>query len=214
MTDPLPDGIWPPHEAFYLEALLYLTTAALHAADEVAIALEHGSQHQSDSPEWQEAAHTIIDGVQTLATHAAAISRYFWPSRSQPPHRRRGERLRTGLGVSEESPLKSRELRNHLEHFDERLDDFCRNLLAGHVLPTYVGPLGPAPEVPTILFRAYYTDCAVLEVLGLRFEMEPLLNAIQDLHQSLRDCARTGWRLPYPADRQERGRDADPDSGA
>jgi hypothetical protein len=196
MTDKLPAGILPPYEAFYLEAMVMCTGVALRAAEDVRLALEFGAQHAADSAEWQESAESIINGIQVLALQAAAVSRYLWPVRKEELHRARGARLREGLDVSANSPLKNRDLRNHLEHFDERLDDFCQTLLAGHILPTYVGPIGPDPEVPTFLFRAYYTDVAVFEILGKRFEMVPILNAIQELNDRLVECASRGRRLP------------------
>jgi hypothetical protein len=192
----MPDGIWPPYEAFYLEGMLFCTDAGLRAADEVRAALDFGAQHKPDSSEWYEASLAIVNGVQALALNAAAISRYLWPSGKDGARAARGERLREGLHVADDSPLKNREPRNHLEHFDERLDDFCNTLVAGHILPTYVGPLGPDPEVPTYLFRAYYTDVGVFEILGKRFEMQPLLDALKELHERLVECGSNGRRLP------------------
>ena len=196
MTDTIPDGIWPPHEAFYLESMLQCTTAALRAADDVRHALNTGSEHAPSSAEWQECALTIVDGVQALVGQAAAISRYFWPARPKESHLSRAERLRAGLGVCNDSPLRNRELRNLLEHFDERLDEFCRRLLAGAILPTYVGPMHVEPEVPTHFFRAYYTDIGVFEILGERFEIQPFVDELHAVHGRLLQCAQAGGRIP------------------
>jgi len=197
MTDEILDGIWPPHEAFYLESMLHSTTAALRAADEVRQALETGSEYCPSSPEWQECSLTIVDAVQTMVVQAAAISRYFWPARAKEPHISRAARLRSGLEVSDHSALRNRDLRNLLEHFDEKLDEFCRHLVAGVIVPTYVGPMQGAPEVPTSLFRAYYTDVAVFEILGQRFDIEPVLDELQGIHNRLLDCCEAGGRIPY-----------------
>jgi len=201
MTDTIPDGIWPPHEAFYLESMLHCTTTALRAADDVRRALETGSEHTSSSAEWQECALTIVDGVQALVAQSAAVSRYFWPARTKEPHLSRAARLRSGLDVTDDSPLRNRELRNLLEHFDEELDRFCRYLLAGVILPTYVGPMPIEPEIPTHLFRAYYTDVGVFEILGQRFEVQPVVDALHDIHNRLLQCAQTGGRIPYANER-------------
>lgn len=205
MKENLLDGVWPPHEAFYIEGMLFCTTAALRAADDVQAALEFGAQHSPSGPEWQESARAILDGVQTLALQAAALSRYLWPARTKEPHVSRGTRLRSGLGVADDSCLRNRELRNALEHFDERLDDFCQTLVAGIILPTYVGPLGPEPEVPAHLFRAYYTNVGVFEVLGERFDMTPILEEVERLHDQLLAAARHGKRIPYTATEQAPG---------
>ena len=191
-----PVVIWPPFEAFYLEALLFSTITALDAAASVETALDTGAAYEPSSSEWQEAALAIVNGVQRVAHQAGAVSRYLWPPTKSARAQARGMRLRDGLGVSDSSPLRNRELRNSLEHFDERLDAFCSGLVAGRILPTYVGPLGKDPEVPTYLFRAYYTNVGVFEVLGKRFEMLPILDALRDLHNRLVLCTNAGGRIP------------------
>lgn len=176
--------------------MLFSTTSALDAASKVQSALEAGALCALASHEWQENALVIVNGVQGIALQAGVISRYLWPSSKQPLHLARGERLRAGLGIRDNSSLRNRDLRNALEHFDERLDDFCQTLIAGRIIPTYVGPLGEEPEVPTFLFRAYYTDVGVFEVVGKRFEMSPILDAMQDLHDRLLACSENGSRIP------------------
>jgi hypothetical protein len=52
-------------------------------------------------------------------------------------------------------------------------------------LPTYVGSLGNPTEAPVYMPRAYYTDIGIFEVLGERFAMSPILDAVDDLHQRL-----------------------------
>lgn len=195
VTSPVPDGIWPPYEVFYLEGMLFCTGAGLRAADDVRAALDFGAEYAPDTNEWYEASPSILNGIQALALNAAAVSRYLWPGGKDTTRIARGERLRDGLSITDDSPLKNRDLRNHLEHFDERLDRFCSTLLAGRILRTYVGPIGPPPEVPTYLFRAYYTDVGVFEILGKRFEMQPLLEALQELHDRLVDCSSGRGRL-------------------
>jgi len=179
MQGDLPEGIWPPHEAFYIEGMLFCTSSALRAAEDVHAALERIAEHAQSASVWQESARIILDGVQTLALQAAALSRYLWPARTKKLHLLRAARLRSGLGIHEDSCLSNRGLRNALEHFDERLDEFCRTLVAGVILPTYVGSLGEQHEVPTHLFRAYYTDIGVFEVLGERIEMQGSLEVMQ-----------------------------------
>jgi len=57
------------------------------------------------------------------------------------------------LSINESSPLYSRDLRNSLEHFDERLDDYLRNDIVGILLPEYVG-MRPVDEQFPITFFA------------------------------------------------------------
>lgn len=59
-----------------------------------------------------------------------------------------------------------------MEHFDEKLDDYLRDGIAGDLLSEYVGPL-PVPDgVPLHLFRAYYLDAGLFEMLGKRYEID------------------------------------------
>jgi len=197
MQDNLSEEIWPPHEAFYIEGMLFCTSSALRAAEDVHAALERIAEHAQSASVWQESARIIIDGMQTLALQAAALSRYLWPARMKKLHLLRAARLRSGLGISENCCLSNRDLRNAIEHFDERLDEFCLTLLSGVILPTYVGPLGEKHDVPTHLFRAYYTDIGVFEVLGERFEMVPMLEEVEELHGRLLSAACNGSRIPY-----------------
>jgi hypothetical protein len=83
-----------------------------------------------------------------------------------------------------------------MEHFDERLDKYCREGLVGNVFHQYVGPVPRKPEVPSHVFRAYYTDQGVFEVLGQRYEMQPIVDEIAAIHESLRTCCEAGYRIP------------------
>jgi hypothetical protein len=81
--------------------------------------------------------------VDAFLYHAHNLSRLFWPEREAS--RPRGERLRTELKVTDESPLKMLEFRRHVENFDERLEDWLtplenRNYIEMNVMPQ--GTLG------------------------------------------------------------------------
>lgn len=79
----------------------------------------------------------VFRALHSVLTHASCISKLLWPvppkakggseSKLEAARRRqfaldRGAELRTLLRISESSVLKSRVVRDHLEHFDERLD--------------------------------------------------------------------------------------------
>jgi len=196
MADSTNIGIWPPHEVFYIESLLHSTGAALRAAEDVRTALNEGSHFEPTSAEWQQHAFNILSGVQSLVLQAGSISRFFWPARAKEPHASRALRLRTSLSIGDDSALKNRALRNRLEHLDEHLDTFCGGLIAGVILPSYVGPSAPASDVPTHVFRAYFTDIGVFEILGDRFAIQPIYDEIDRLHDLLVECIESGGRLP------------------
>lgn len=196
MTDELKFDIWPPYEAFYIEAMLFSTKTAIAAVQTANYSLDRANEWFGDSDAHGPNCDLILDNIQVLISCGAALSRYFWPSRRTSPHKERARRLRESLGVTAASPLKSRDIRNMIEHFDERLDEFLRNAVAGRFIPAYIGNRPEDPEVPTYFFRAYYTEPAIFEVLGERFEIKPIFEEIQRLHSVLTNCSKNGSVLP------------------
>lgn len=68
--------------------------------------------------------------------------------------------------------------------------------------------MGSDSGVPTFLFRAYYTDVGVFEILGYRCHVQPVLDEIHSLHERLLRCAEGGGRIPGVADLSLMCRDA------
>src|SRR4051794_25987250 len=81
--------------------------------------------------------------------HAARASLYLWPAeRNKPPKKekalaeyrarqQRGKHLREHLGLAEDDPLRQRELRDNLQHLDERIDEW----IVHHPPPAEYGDL-------------------------------------------------------------------------
>lgn len=69
---------------------------------------------------------SIFDSIRMALQFSANVSKVFWPSGSSPA-RERGRRLRKLTGIADDHALKSRALRNHVEHMDERLDNWTAN---------------------------------------------------------------------------------------
>jgi len=182
--------IFPPFETFYIISLLSCTESALVSADWVSRFLEeYVKQPEKYAPQ------PVLNHLQNIALQGAAISRFFWPSDKK--YTRRGVFLRERFKLDDSSPLKSRELRNRMEHYDEYLDDyFSTQRMVGHIIPDYVGVEPGEEEVPYHLFRAYFVDTGRVAILGVRFELQPLVDEILRLHHILQKCDQTGSRLP------------------
>jgi hypothetical protein len=88
------------------------------------------SRALADSTPWQTveegAMHTaeIFRNVHSMLTHTSNISRLLWPGdKVKPSRKQRAQELRALIAVPDENHILSdRSLRDHLEHFDERLD--------------------------------------------------------------------------------------------
>ena len=173
---------FPPCRIFYVWSMKFVTEAAIRSANAAYETLQQtdGATRQGD-----EAA--ILNHLQNVIGIGAALSRYFWPVR--PARRQRGELLRAQFNVTDASPLKSRQLRNEIEHFDEKLDMYFSRTVAGVIIPQYIGPYLENGGVPGHFFRAYYTDRGVLEVLGNEFNIMPLVEEIRRIDGLLRNSS-------------------------
>lgn len=167
----------------------FLTESALRSVDAVSSEIERTKGDFSDGTQDE-----ILNHLQNIVGMGAALSRYFWPSRSG--HEGRGTLLRQRFKITEASILKMRELRNAIEHFDERLDTYFSKGIAGVIIPYYIGRSLMSDGVTGHLFRAYYVDTGEFEVLGQRFHIHPLIEEIERIDRLLHHSERTGGRLP------------------
>lgn len=148
----------------------------LFNADAAAASVEHTNavmrivaENSPEDPVNALPVHDLLRHLQNVVIHAAALLRYCWPVGKK--HQWRGEQLRQAFLISEESALKPRELRNAIEHFDERLDLYVEEGLMGQIIPEYVGPVPESSGVRLDLFRGYYIDTGEFELLGNRFNI-------------------------------------------
>ncbi|HAU1554438.1 TPA: hypothetical protein JBI73_05975 [Legionella pneumophila] len=120
--------------------------------------------------------------------HTAAISFLLWPTKnSKKQAKTRATHLKTQLGIDEGNILNNRELRNHITHFDERLDTWAENSLGHNVVDQNIGDMQRAVSgVPTTAFlRNYNPQTLEYTFLNQPFNLQNILNAINDLSQSI-----------------------------
>lgn len=178
-------GMQPPHLAFYIESIRFSSEAAMNSIDYLAEFIKMTNETKGQYEMTRELQTIILDHLQNILTHAAALSRYFWPSKpgKHNVHLKRAETLRAEFGLNDNSPLKNRKLRNQLEHFDENLDNYLWSQpLVGFVLPAYVGGTFENNGIPTHLFRAYFIDTGVFETLGQQYEVQPIVDELCKIH--------------------------------
>jgi hypothetical protein len=185
-------GIWPPYEAFYIQSMLFSADSALKSADHVSQTI---SQTESVELQLPFDHQRLLNELQNVVVQGAALSRYFWPSKNAGLHEDRARHLRMALGIGDESPLKPRDLRNAIEHFDEQLDNYLRKDITGQIFPEYVGLRPLHDGVPLHLFRGYYVDAGVFTLLGREYEIQPIVDEIVRLHNALSYSEEQGGRL-------------------
>ncbi len=185
--------IWPPYEVFYIHSMLFNTQSAVNSIEILSVVMSYLDGSKSEDSLNAIDTEDVLNHLQNIVVQGAALSRYFWPVRKE--YERRGDFLRRALGITDDNPLKSRDLRNSIEHFDEKLDQYFFAGIVGYVLPQYLGPLPTDNGVPSHIFRAYYIDIGQFELLGKRYEIEPIAKEIQRLHEALMKCDKEGGRL-------------------
>ena len=164
---------FPPYAfAFYGVAIDEAARLAVRSFMEFCEAIEDGSSEA-------EAAGLLHDAV----NHCAALSRFFWPSpRAGKVAEYRGQQLCKIYGVPDDSPLNNRDLRNHLEHLDEKIDQWLAFDPVGPILP------GAIFDSYTICdegfghaFKIIDIENEVYVVMGNKFEFGPLSRAAVDI---------------------------------
>ena len=137
----------------------------------------------------------LVSVVQEAVGHAAALSRYFWPSpgggKKQPQmailKKKRGEYLRKQFKLDNNSPLYNRSLRNAWEHFDERLDEFLIKTVAGMFFPTaIIGSHHEADDPISKVFKLLDPDEECLVLMGEKFFFAPIRDEVLNLYKNLR----------------------------
>lgn len=125
-------------------------------------------------------ADEIVSSIHEALSHAAALSRFFWPARTKGVASTRGERLRLCFGVDDNSPLHARDLRNALEHFDEHLDEYLLWNDAGYFFPdAMVDNHELADESIGHIFKLVDPSRQIFVVLGKKFCFEPIKQEVK-----------------------------------
>ncbi|MFA4743669.1 hypothetical protein, partial [Vibrio vulnificus] len=188
--------IYPTNEAFYIECLYGHTNSALDSVYKVGewirLVVENDEKAHELAPE------ELFQELQNIVQQAASISKYFWSIRkgTKGVHKKRSRKLRQSLRISEDSALKSRELRDHLEHFDEKLDCYLTQNHVGQFIPLDIAAEPPKSDVPLHIFRGFYINPRIFVLLGNRYELTPIVAELEFVHTQLSNCIKNGYRLP------------------
>lgn len=183
-------GIQPFHEVLYLQSILY-------AADRA-----HATFARFDVAVTEEVTDAMAFAlVQEALAHAAALSRFFWPTKQGGEHAQaRGHKLREAFELDDMSPLRERRLRDAFEHFDERLDRFLLENDAGTFFPDpRIGDHALADEPTDKIFKLVDPDAAICVLLGEKFAYEPIRREV-DRVLGLAGAVGSSGRLPRPGE--------------
>ncbi len=115
--------------------------------------------------------------VHAFLNHAVAVSRLLWPERDASLAR--GERLRHELKISDQSPLKMKELRRHIDRTDESLEDWLAGLETVDYLEFNIMPQGTMQGYKQDRFqRSLDPDTFRLEFRGARCDLREVFSEL------------------------------------
>ena len=131
--------------------------------------------------------------AQDFLQHSGAISRILWPPPSAGARAKaRGAHLTQALGVTDPHPLEKRSLRNHLEHFDERIDDWAESSVNRNIADRIILPRREMFNLGSIMtekdiFRMFESDTLHYIFRGEEFDMQALCDGIQDIQRRVQN---------------------------
>lgn len=171
------EGVHPPHAALYDRSIFYSGSMSLASFSRFNKAIHAG-----------RAPAEVFAYLQDALTHAGGLSRFFFPveARNNQHADARRSKLRSRYNVSESSALAMRGIRNALEHFDERLDEYS--------LLDPVGFFYPDPIVHNIadiedaqathIFKLVDPNKGIAIILGERFYYQEIFGEVERITRS------------------------------
>ncbi len=191
------DGIFPVYEAFYIHAIMYAADRAVESFERYDLA------HAND-----QSAPDQVSAVHEALGHAGALSRFFWPSGAGPRRKpaaialtnARADKLRAAFQLNDKSPLKARALRDALEHFDERLDNYLLSSDAGQYAPIpQIGDSRDLPNGRNHIFKLVDPTLSAFVILDSKFDFASIRTAVVEILIDARTMSKNGDRLrPVP----------------
>jgi hypothetical protein len=153
----------------------------------------------------------VFRSLHSLLAHAGVVSRLLWTT---PPKQHKNESvraydtrvarhrpstratlLRRAAGLPDEHALKSREIRDHLEHFDERLDRWAATSVSKNLVQDLIGgPNTMKGIADEDMMRWYDPTTHSLRFQGVQFEIAAIVVGLDDVSDACtRVLARSGF---------------------
>lgn len=189
------------HQLVYVTELKTQSALAILAIKELTSSIE--TIRDKSVPESDRFSHNLSSfrHIHSFLTHASNVSKLFWPMVSVEPPKKpdklikwqfttnRGQELRTLYDIQPGNALENRELRNHMEHFDERLDEFLaeRDNIIGQVVTAdmIIGPVNS--EIgglkPDFFIRQYDPYDGIFTFRGIQYKVPVIDSAVVKVYK-------------------------------
>ena len=105
--------------------------------------------------------------------------------------------MRQAFDLSDDSPLKNRGLRDLLEHFDERLDQYLLRNDSGYFFPdAMIGDSALSDDKSGHLFKLVDRNSSCFVLLGEKHFFDGILTEVNKIYDRAREFDSNGRRLP------------------
>ena len=126
-----------------------------------------------------------------LVHHAAAVSRIFWPpggrnKQSRMRAQKRGQNLRDILELPSGHAVQDRSLRDHFEHFDERLDDWAETSKNRNIVQRFIGSrndIGGDSIMDSDIIHHFDPSKNTFGFRGEHYDIQSLASGLDDIYQ-------------------------------
>lgn len=130
----------------------------------------------------------IWGSIQSILVAVANVSKILWPARKQ--YMARGKQLRELLGVEDDSLLSNRTFRNHLEHYDERIEYWFASNNSAVYMDSRIDPFEPTPlSLPQLFHRSYNPASRTLSFRNESIDLSAVLAALAEVREKCRFLA-------------------------
>ena len=154
----------------FLCEIVFQSRIAIRAADNLAN-IGHGLDHID-----------IWSTIQLILISAGNVSKILWPPKKTSAPR--GATLRALLDLDDNNPLSDRRLRNHFEHYDERIEHWFATKNSASYTDLIMGPLqGYARQFPSNVHRGYDQTTQTLTFRGESMNLGAVVKALTEIQQ-------------------------------
>ena len=127
----------------------------------------------------------VWGSIQSILVAAANVSKILWPARKQ--YMARGKQLRELLGIDDNNLLSDRTLRNHFEHYDERIEDWFDSNNSAVYMDSRIDPFEPTPlRLPQLFQRSYDPISRTLSFRDESIDLAAVLASLSEIREKCR----------------------------
>lgn len=118
--------------------------------------------------------------IQSILGATANVSKILWPSSKKS--QKRGKELRELLGIDENSIIAYRAIRNHFEHYDERIERLFQGKSSVNFIDLAFNPFKPQKwETPKYYQRAYNQVDRIVTFQNETLDLKEVLNTLESI---------------------------------